>query len=292
MLLDEMEIFYYVVELKSFSKAADRLRVSKSFISKKITKLEQDLKVTLISRSTRKIILTEAGESFYRYCTNIVSEGNEAYSMISELQGKPSGKLKISIPPALGLNLIAPMLPKFLTQYPEVILDVELENRLVDILEEGFDLALRSAKLESSNLIAQRIFSFKNIICATDVYLQNHGTLKAPSDLENHNCAIYSYSKDAAHVTLIKNKHEELAYVQGNFMSNHLDLIKKMVLNDLCIGILPEFMVANELQGNKLKSCLNTYSLPESSLYAVYPERKFMLPKLKYFLEMLKEYLA
>ena len=291
MLLNEMEIFYYVVELKSFSKAAARLNVSKSFISKKITKLEHDLKAHLISRSTRKLTLSEAGESFYRYCANVVREGHEAYSMISELKGKPTGTLKISIPPALGLNLIAPMLPKFLSQYPEITLDIELENRLVDILEEGYDLALRSAVLESSNLIAQRIFSVTNIICATEKYLQTYGIPKISNDLERHNFATYSYSKNAGHVTLIKNSKEEIINVQSNFTSNHLDLIKQMVLNDLCIAMLPNFMVVNELKIGILMRCLTTYRLPESPLYAVYPERKFMLPKLKYFLEMLKNYL-
>lgn len=291
MLLDEMEIFYYVVEFKSFSKAAARLNVSKSYISKKMTLLEEELKVHLISRSTRKLTLSEAGESFYRYCANIVREGHDAYSMISELKGKPSGQLKISMPPALGLNLISSMLPQFLAQYPEVTLDIELENRLVDILEEGYDLVLRSAILESSNLISQRIFSINNIVCATEKYFETHPALNVATDLEKHNCATYSYSKTANHLKLVKNNNEEIIYVQGNFTSNHLDLIKQMVLNNLCIGILPDFMVEKELKAEMIKRCLPAYHLPESQLYAVYPERKFMLPKLRFFIEMLKNYL-
>jgi DNA-binding transcriptional LysR family regulator len=298
MLLNEMEIFYYVVELRSFSKAAARLNVSKSFISKKITKLERDLKAHLVSRTTRKLTITGAGESFYRYCANIVHVGHEAYSMISELQGKPSGILKISMPPALGLHLISPMLPTFLSQYPEVTLHIELENRLVDLLEEGYDLVLRSAMLESSNLIAQKIFSIKNIICATEKYLQTHGIPNVPTDLEKHNCAIYSYSKNAEHITFLKNNNnnnnnnEETVHIQGNFTSNHLELIKKMVLDNLCIAALPEFMVATELKTEKVKPCLTAYQLPENPLYAVYPERNFRLPKLKLFIDMLKKYLS
>jgi len=288
MLLDEMEIFYYVVELKSFSKAAARLNVSKSYISKKMTKLEHELKVHLITRSTRKLTLSDAGENFYRYCANVVREGYDAYSMLSELKGKPSGLLKMSMPPALGLNLISPMLPQFLSHYPEVTLDIELENRLVDIVEEGYDLVLRSAILESSNLIAQRIFSIDNIVCATKKYLSSHSALNVASDLEKHNCATYSYSKTARHVKLIKNNNEEMIHVQGNVMSNHLDLIKQMVLNDVCIGILPRFMVENELKLGIITHCLRAYHLPVSQLYAVYPERKFMLPKLRVFLDMLK----
>lgn len=291
MLLDEMEIFYYVAEFKSFSKAAARLNVSKSFISKKITKLEQALKVHLVSRTTRKLTLTGAGESFYRYCANVVHQGREAYSMISELQGKPSGILKISMPPALGLNVIAPMLPNFLSRYPDVTVNIELENRLVDVIKEDYDLVLRSAVLESSTLIARRMYSVKSVICATEKYLQTHGIPKVPVDLESHNCATYSYSKNARQLTLIKNHQEESVRVQGNFMSNQLDLIKQMVLSDVCIAMLPQFMVTNELQTGQIKSCLTAYQLPESPLYAIYPERNFMLPKLKLFLEMLTDYL-
>jgi len=292
MLLDEMEIFYYVAEFKSFSKAASRLNVSKSFISKQIIKLERELKVHLISRTTRKLTLTGAGESFYRYCANVVREGHEAYSMISELQGMPSGVLKISMPPALGINLIAPMLPKFLSHYPEVSLNIELENRLVDLHEEDYDLVLRSAMLESSNLIAQRIFSIKNIICASESYLRTHGIPNVAADLEAHNFAIYSYAKNAGHIKVIKNNNEEIVHIGGNFTSNHLDLIKQMVLNNLCMAILPKFMVEKELKTGEVKPCLLTYRLPENPLYAVYPERKFMLPKLKKFLDMLKQYLS
>lgn len=289
MLLNEMEIFYYVVELKSFSKAAERLSVSKSFISKKITKLEHDLKTILISRSTRKLSLTEAGESFYHYCANVVKEGQEAYSMMSGLHGKPVGTLKISMPPALGLNLIAPILPKFISQYPEVILDIELENRIVDILEEGYDLALRSAVLESSNLIAQRFFSIENIICASKKYFELNGIPKNPDDLESHQFATYSYSKKADNITLMKNNKEEVINIKSVFQSNQLDLIKQMVLNNVCLAILPKFMVENELKSRKLIACLSNHKLPESPIYAVYPERKFMLPKLKCFLDMLKQ---
>lgn len=289
MLLNEMGIFYHVVEQQSFSRAAERLGVSKSFISKRMTKLEQDLKIRLIARSTRKLRLTEAGEQFYRYCTNVVQEGEKAYSMVSELQGKPAGQLKISIPPALALNLVFPVFSKFLTQYPDVILDIELETRLVDLVKEGYDLALRSAILESSNLIAQKIYTIKNVICATTNYLQNHGILKKPADLVHHNCALYSDSKSRGQIKLQKQKQTETIHVKGNFMSNHLDLIKQLVLSDACLGILPEFMVTNELSNKKLIPCLGDYTLPSNNLYAIYPEREFMLPRLSAFLKMIKE---
>tara|TARA_B100000989_G_C19531008_1_gene469866 strand:+ start:5366 stop:6250 length:885 start_codon:yes stop_codon:yes gene_type:complete len=292
MLLNEMEIFYHVVEQRSFSKAAERLRVSKSFISKRINKLEQDLSVRLVSRSTRKLTLTEAGENFYRQCAKVVYEGEKGYSIVSELQGRPSGLLRISIPPALAMNLITPVFSKFLAEHPEVTLDIELESRLVDIVKGGYDLALRSAKLESSNLIAQKIYTINNVICATKEYLTTHGTPTTPTELINHNCAIYSYAKFPGRIELSRQGRKETLILRGNFMSNHLDLIKKLILSNTALGFLPEFMVDNELKNKHLTLCLPDYKLPTSNLYAIYPEREFMLPKLKLFLDMLKSYLS
>lgn len=252
MLLNEMEVFYYVVELKSFSRAALKLGVSKSFISKKITQLERELKARLLSRSTRKLTLTEAGTNFYQYCAKVIDEADKAYTMMSELHGKPAGTLRISIPPALGMYLLAPLLADFVRQYPEIKVDVQLENRLVDLIEEGYDLVLRVAKLESSNLITQKITDIKNIICATPKYLRKNGIPKTPNDLEQHNCAIYSYAKHAKILKFHQNKHEYKVYVAGNFSSNHLELIKQILLSDLCLAALPEFMVSHELKRRRL----------------------------------------
>lgn len=290
MLLNEMEIFYYVIEEQSFSKAARRLDVSKSFISKRINRLERTLKTRLISRSTRKISLTEAGENFYRYCSEVVQSAEKGYSLINELQGKPAGRLKISIPPALALNLLSPVFSQFLTKYPEVILDVKLESRLVDIIKEGYDLALRSAVLESSNLIAKKILVIKNVICATPAYLKKNKPLKKPADLVYHNCAVYSEAKYPGHIKLIKDSVEETVHLTGNFMSNHLDLAKQLVLRNHCLGVFPEFMVIKELKEKRLVRCLEDYNLPASNLYAIYPEKEFMLPRLKLFLLEIQKY--
>ncbi len=292
MLLNEMEIFYQVVEQQSFSKAADRLGVSKSYISKKITKLENHLKIRLITRSTRKLILTEAGKSFYIYCTKVVEEGKKGLSMLDELQGKPSGLLKISMPPALAMNLIKPMLSKYLERYPTVTLDVELESHLTDLVKEGYDLALRSAKLESSNLISQRIYTIENVICASKSYIEHRGQPIKPEDLQQHNCAVYSKSKTLGQITLQQGEHTKNIKVTGSFMSNHLDLIKQLILSNTCIGFLPKFMVIEEIKKGQLIECITDYKLPSNNLYVIYPEREFMLPKVSCFIELLKSHLA
>lgn len=290
MLLNEMEIFYYVVALKSFSKTADKLSVSKSFISKAISKLENELKARLLIRTTRKLTLTEAGEKFYRHCEKIVEEGNKGYSFINESLEKPSGNLKISVPPALGMNLLAPMFSQFLKKYPEINLDVALESRVIDLIGENYDLALRVAKLEDSNLIAQKIFTIKSVICATPKYLKSHGIPRNHSDIRKHNFAIYSYSKNAKSIRLSKNQVPYVVPIAGNFLSNQLDLIKKMVLCHSCMAFLPEFMVQEEIKKSQIKICLPDYVISESPLYIIYSEKEFMPIKVKLFLEMLKEF--
>jgi DNA-binding transcriptional LysR family regulator len=186
MLLYEMEIFYTVIELGSFAKAADKLRVSKSHISKKITKLETHLKTKLLSRTTRKLALTEAGENFYQQCAKVIEEATKGYSLIHELQGKPSGTLKISAPPAFGIYLLPEVINRYLLKYPDVKLEIDLSNKHIDLVKQGYDLALRSGKLESSRLISKRIMSMENILCASPHYLKKHGTPKHPEDLEKH----------------------------------------------------------------------------------------------------------
>ncbi|MCF6767845.1 LysR family transcriptional regulator [Thiotrichales bacterium 19S11-10] len=290
MLLDEMRIFYHVVQQQSFSKAAERLGVSKSHISKMITKLEEDINSRLISRSTRKLLLTEAGESFYEYCSKVVETGEQGYAAMNELNGKPTGVLKISIPPALALNMLSDIFSKFLLDYPDITLDIRLENHTVDLIKDGYDLALRSAVLESSNLIAQRIYTFNHIICATHNYLNHKGIPNTPKDLSRHNFAIYGDSKSASKIVLKKQQNEETINITGNFVSNQLDLIKKFMLQDACICTLPEFMITNELKDQKVVKCLEDYTTPTSNVYAIYPEREFMLPKVRLFLQILKQY--
>jgi len=292
MLLDEMEIFNSVVEMRSFSKAADKLGVSKSFISKRITKLEQELETRLLTRTTREILLTEAGEAFAKHCEKIVTEAELAYANLHELKGEPTGLLKVSAPPAFGVNVLAPLIPKFLQQYPKINLQIELSNQLVDIIKEGFDIALRSAVLEDSELIARQIFKIENTICATKEYLAKNGTPTTPSDLNNHNFARYSYSKRSQQLRLRKNKQEYEVHITGNFACNHIDLTKLMLLQHQCIAVLPRFMVDKEIANKQLIVCLPEYQLATSKLYAVYPEREFTTPKVKVFIEQLNQFLS
>lgn len=281
-----MVVFYHVVQQGSFSKAAQRLDVSKSHISKMITKLEKELNTKLVLRNTRNLRITEAGKHFYEYCAQIVDIGEESYAMISERSNKPSGMLKISIAPVCGI-VLSHMLPNFTAKYPEISLDIRLETAKVDLLKEGYDLVIRAGVLESSNLIAQKIGNIKFSICATKKYFDKYGFPDTPQDLTKHNVAIYRGTK--LEKKLIFDNYEEIINLTGNLGSNHLGMIKQYLLGDTCLCVMPEYMIFNEINDGLIVRCLDNYKLPSRSLYAIYLERNLMLPKLKVFLSELRQ---
>ncbi|HEV2613137.1 MAG TPA: LysR family transcriptional regulator [Gammaproteobacteria bacterium] len=288
MLLDEMEIFYTVIELGSFAKAADKLGVSKSHISKKIDLLEKHLHAKLITRTTRKLSLTEAGDNFYQQCAKVIEEATKGYAIIHELRGKPAGTLRISAPPAYGIYVLPRIIHNYLSHYPDVKIEVNLSNDYIDLVKQGYDLALRSGKLESSSLIAQKILSVENIICASPSYLKKYGTPEHPNDLETHNFAVYEAAKKSRELVFTKNTHAVTVVINGKIIANQIELSKKLVLESACIASLPKFMVEAEIAAGTIIHCLKDYHLPKSDLYAVYPEREFLPPKVREFIGMLK----
>jgi len=290
MLLNEIEIFYFVVEYKSFSKAAEQLNLSKSYVSKRITFLENELKTKLLSRNTRKITLTEAGESFYKQCVKVILEAKKSYQLVDAFHQNPVGTLKISAPTAFAVHLLPTIVSEFIKKFPDIKIVIDCENRLVDVVKDGYDLVLRSAKLESSSLIAQKLFTFKNVICASPAYLKMHKKIIVPADLSLQYFAIYQLIKENNELKLLNNNRTYQVKFNKRITTNQLDLIKQMVLNDACLGVLPEFMVKKEIERKAIVTCLSDYELPPSHLYLIYPNKELQLPKVKAFIKMLKRY--
>lgn len=288
MQINEMILFYHVVKYKSFSQAAEQLGVSKSHISKHVTQLEKELKSQLLHRSTRQLSLTEAGEIFYQHCEKVVALAEQGYNALATYHKQPAGTLKISIPPALGLHLLSEPIIKFNQKYPEVKLNIALENEIVDLIQKGYDLALRSALLTDSNLIAQKLTILSNVLVASPRYLKQHGLVKNHEQLQNHVFAIYSGSKAARQMIFTRNKQTFEIVINSVIESNSLDLIQQMVSGDRCMAVLPKFMVIDLIAKKKLIHCLPHYQLPESPLYAIYPEKMFMPLKVKCFLDEIK----
>ena len=287
MLLNEMEVFYYVVELNSFSRAAEKLNVSKSYISKRISFLESELKVKLLARSTRNITPTEAGNAFFNQCEKITLEAQKSFRLIETLKQSPAGTLKMSAPIAFGLHLLPHALKSFTEQFPDVKLDVNCENRLVDVIKDGYDLVIRSAKLESSNLIARKLFSLKNIVCASPDYLKKHDHITSPENLSNHQFAMYYLANKNNELKLIKNSRTYKIIVHSKIATNQLDLVKQTVLNGTCLGVLPKFMVKKEIEQKNIIACLGDYEIAPSPIYIIYPNKE-LSPKVKAFITTLK----
>lgn len=292
MLINEMMTFYYVAHFKSFSQAAVQLKVSKSQMSKEIVRLENDLKIKLLNRSTRQVSLTEEGQVFFKYCRNLLEQAKQGYGAIENLREKASGTLKISVPPAFALHVLTQPLLEFSRANPDVKLDIILDSRVEDIIEQGYDLALRSAVLSDSNLIAQKIANFKSVLCASPVYLKKLGHIQFPEQLITHRCAVYGGGKSINELKFYQEKKLFKVEVDPIIQSNSLDLILKMVLTGYCVAVFPEFMVKSLLQEKKLIACLPNYKISESPFYAIYPDKSFVPMRVRLFIEALKKYLS
>ena len=290
MLLQEIEMFYTVVKRANFSQAAEQLGVSKAHVSRGIKRLEADLKTQLLYRSTRKLSLTEAGEAFFQRCKRLMLEAENAYATTSHFQAQLAGYLRITVPPAFGNIVLTKFLSDFLVRYPEIRLKVDLSHQLKDLFDSGIDVAIRSAYLEDSQLIAQKLGQFSNVLCATPAYLKRYGIPKKPSDLKSHSCCTYDYHHPTTWV-FQKSKVQEAVVVEGKIKANQLDFLKKMVLAHEGIGHFPLFMVKEALSTKQLIQCLPNYPLANSNLFALYPAREFLPQKTKSFIKELRAFI-
>lgn len=291
MLANEMILFYHVVRLKSFSQAAEKLKVSKAFVSKHITQLEKELKTRLLARNTRQLKLTEAGELFYTRCEKLFALVEQGYEDMAHLRNQPTGTLKISVPPALALYLLAKPLANYQMTYPEVRLNIVLESHLVDLIQEGYDLAIRSAFLPDSSLVARKLMSINYFLCATPEYLKKNGAIDHPGQLAHHHFAVYGTGAAVQTFEFIRGKRQFPVTVEGRFQSNQLDLIAQMVMANSCVAILPEFMVAPAIAKGQLTICLANYRLPSKPLYVLYPQREYVPLRVKTFIALLDTHL-
>jgi len=282
--LSAMRAFAAVAESGSFSAAARQLRVSKSLVSRQVAELEAALGVRLLQRTTRSLSLTEAGRGYQHSILPVLAQIDEAEASLGQLQAAPRGKLRISAPMSFGIQHLAPALPDFLARYPEIDLAIEMNDRVVDLLEEGFDLALRIGRLAPSRLIARKLAPMRRVIAASPDYLARFGMPERPEDLRAHHCLCYSN----------RGLEEEWRFrggqsveVRGRVHANNGDLLRGMALSGLGIVDLPIFLVAGDLKAGALVPLLEDFLTQEGALYAVYPETRFLPPKIRVFIDYL-----
>ncbi|HPR07221.1 MAG TPA: LysR family transcriptional regulator [Denitromonas sp.] len=285
--VDGMLIFARVVEAKSFSEAARRMNATRSKLSKAVAALEASLGVRLLNRSTRRLSLTEVGAAYYAHCARIAQELDDAEQTIGHLQAEPRGVLKISASVAFGTLHIAPALPDFLARYPELSADMTINDRIVDLADDAYDVAVRIVTEPAPALVARRLAPIRRKVCATPAYFRRYGVPKTPGDLVNHNCLHYTHDRDAWH--FFGPQGQIVVPVSGRLHINDDEALSQAVLGGLGVAMLPTFIVGADLQAGRLEAVLSDYVPVERFAYAVYLPTRHLAPKVRVFIDFLLE---
>ena len=283
-------VFVAVVENGGFSAAARSLGVSKSAVSKRINQLEAHLGVRLLHRTTRKLSLTEAGERYFEHAAQALTAAGQAEDAVTELQGEPQGHLKISSPMSFGRLHVAPLIPKLLQRYPKLQIDLVMDDRKVDLVAGGFDVAIRAGNLPASTLIARKLAPVRQVLCASPDYIDRYDRPGTPAELSGHNCVLYSYSSDAGEWTLIGESGPETVTVSGSYQVNNSEALLEALREGVGIGRLPTFVAGPDLKTGRLVKLFESYRIPEFTIYAVFPERQYLPAKVRAFLDFAIEY--
>ncbi|MBT7136902.1 MAG: LysR family transcriptional regulator [Rhodospirillaceae bacterium] len=288
--LNGYTVFTKVVETGGFSAAARDLNISKSAVSKHIAKLEDHLGVRLLNRTTRKLSPTEVGATFYERARRIVQDVEETEQAVSALHVEPRGTLRLNVPMSFGVSHVAPILADFSKRYPDLNIDIVLNDRVVDLLDEGFDAAIRIARLPDSTLIARKLAPMRLILCATPQYWKEHGIPEHPSDLQNHNCLIYSYLLKKNEWSFKGPDGDISVKVSGTISANNGDALRGAALKGVGVYLSPTFIVGDDLRSGRLQSVLNHFMETDLAIYAVYPHNRYLSAKVRAFVDFLAEH--
>lgn len=288
--LDALKAFVKVAETQSFSEAAARLGASKSALSRQVSALEAELGARLFHRTTRSLTLTEAGRGYLERVSQILADLAQADESVTALQAAPRGRLRVNAPLSFGFLHLAPLLPEFLARCPELEVDVAMNDRFVDLVEEGFDVAVRIGALADSSLIVRRLAPIRRVICASPAYLAAHGTPATPTDLQDHQCLLNTNLAPGREWRFATPEGRPIAvHVGGRLSMNNGDALRVAALRGLGLVDLPTFIVGRDLQSGALVSLLDAYVPQTMALHAVYPHARHLSPKVRVFIDFLAE---
>lgn len=288
--LTDIAVFVQVVDSGSFTAAADRLGISKSVVSKYVTRLENQLGARLLNRTTRSLSLTEVGRVFYERSRKGLADIEDAQSEVSRMQSEPRGTLRINVPMSFGILHVAPVLPEFLKLYPDITVDVNFDDRKVDVIEEGFDISVRISELPDSSLIAKRLGPCRHTIVAAPEYLERCGTPRKPEALRDHNIISYRYQESALtwHFQTPDSKPTAVT-VSGSLIMNSSLAIRAALLEGVGIARIPTFVVGKDIREGRLIPILRDYEILDVTIYLVYPQRRHLSPKVRAFVDFMAE---
>ena len=287
-----MRVFTAVVDAGSFAGAADRLELSRGMATRYVSQLEAHLGVRLLNRSTRKLSLTEAGAAYYQRAAQILGMVEEAEHSVVQESSQPRGTLRITTSVAFGVHHLGWAITEYLQKYPEVQIDVSLNDRQVDLIEEGFDLAIRIATRIDPGLVARKITYARVVACVSPGYLKLHGTPKKPEDLAHHNCLSYAYWSLGNEWHFRRKGVERKVQVSGNLRGNNGDILLNAAIEGLGVILHPTFLAYGALREKKLVRILEDWETEDLGVYAVYPNRTFLPPKVRSFIDFLVERLG
>jgi DNA-binding transcriptional LysR family regulator len=287
--LGEMSIFSKVVAAGSLSAAAKELGLSTAVVSRRLASLESRLGVRLINRTTRSLHLTDEGGRYYEACARLLAEIEEADAEVAAGRAEPQGPLRVALPAAFGHLHVAPLIPRFAARYPNVQLALSLSDRNVNVIEEGFDLAVRIADLADSSLAARKLAPNRRVVCASPDYLRRNGTPQTPQDLVGHNCLT---TNDFSMTWDYKDPEGKAGAVRvsGRYACDNWEVLREWAIAGLGIALKSTWDVREQLEDGSLVVLLPGYTFASDvAIYAVYPHRRFLPAKTRAFIEFLAD---
>jgi len=288
--LDGMRTFAAVVTEGSFSRAAERLDRSPQLVSKYVAQLEARLGVRLLNRSTRRLSVTEAGRAYFDRCQGIVAAVDELEEAVGSMSEAVRGVLKINAPMTFGIHQLTPAIAEFQAAHPDLRVDLALDDRVVDAVSEGFDLAIRIADLDPSSLVARRLAPIRLVLCAAPAYLERRGTPRTPQDLADHECLGYTYSADRDRWRFESADGVDDIQVRGRFCANNGEALRTAALAGHGLIVQPTFIVGDDLRAGRLVRVMPDHAIATLNVYAVYAHRQFLSNKVRAFVEFLGNY--
>jgi len=285
---ENMDTFIRVVETGSISGAADRLGVAKSAVSRRLKELEMHLSVELFHRTTRQMNLTDTGRAFYHQAVRILDDVLEAELATSQAHGTLKGSLKIALPSSFGLMHMGAVINDFLKEHPQIEFDLDFNDREVDLIQEGFDLAIRIANLPDSSLIARRFAPIKTVMCASPDYLEQRGIPRSPDELIEHQCLVYSLLRDFDYWHLTDaNGNDIKTKVRPYLKASTGEFIRDAAVEGRGIILVPTFIAYKEIERGALLPVLKDYTSPQINAYAIYPQTRHLSQRVRTFVDFL-----
>ncbi|GGC95766.1 LysR family transcriptional regulator [Undibacterium terreum] len=290
-LFQAMRMFVKVAESGSFSGAARSLDTSNPSVTRYIADLEAYIGARLFNRSTRRLSLTEVGSNYLERCNQVLLDIDNAVLEAGMSAANPTGTLRMTVPMSFAVNHLGRILPEYMERYPDVKLDISLSDRVVNLVDEGYDLGIRIGRIEDSSLVARKIAPARLVLCASPAYLEKYGTPLVPQDIErqNHICLRYSYANNPDVWTFVKAGKTHTVKLSSSINANNGDLLREAAVGGMGLVLQPSFIVGNDIRDQKLVHLMPDYVPPASMVQAVYASRQHLSAKVRTFVDYLIE---